>query len=383
MKCSLCNPLATRRIAVTCAVSLLAAAAVPGLAADKQMVRPRHRTTVSIVGGEFRINGKPTYAGRTWKGHKIEGLLLNSRMVQGIFDDLNPATVNQWAYQDTGRWDAERNTREFIAAMPEWRRHGLLAFTINLQGGSPQGYSQNQPWHNSAFEADGALRAAYLGRLRRILDRADELGMVAIVGCFYFGQDERLADEEAIHHAVNNATMWLLTEDYRNVLLEVNNECNVKKYDHAIMKPDRVHELIEQVRNTRLRGRRLLTGTSYGGGKVPEENVVRASDFLLMHGNGVKDPQHIAEMVRQARQAPGYRPMPILFNEDDHFDFDQPMNNFIAAISEHASWGYFDYRMKGEGFDEGYQSVPVNWGLSSGRKRGFFKLLGDMTGAKP
>ena len=52
--------------------------------------------------------------------------LLNSRMVQGIFDDRNPETVKNWAYPDTGKWDPERNTREFIAAMPDWRRHGLL-----------------------------------------------------------------------------------------------------------------------------------------------------------------------------------------------------------------------------------------------------------------
>jgi len=373
-------------MALLCAAALLISA-TPGWtaakSADRPMVRPKHHTTVSIAEDDFHINRKPTYAGRTWNGHKIEGLLLNSRMVQGIFDDLNPQTAGQWAYPDTGRWDAERNTREFLAAMPEWRRHGLLAFTINFQGGSPQGYSQHQPWHNSAFEPDGSLRAAYLGRLKRILDRADELGMVAIVGYFYFGQDERLTNETAVIEATHNATLWLLTQGYRNVLVEVNNECNVKKYDHAILKPDRIHELIERVRNTVFKGRRLLVGTSYGGGKVPEENVVRASDFLLMHGNGVKDPKRIAEMVRQARQVPGYRPMPILFNEDDHFDFDQPMNNFIAAVSEHASWGYFDFRMKDEGFDEGYQSVPVNWGLSSARKRGFFKLLAEITGTTP
>ncbi len=34
--------------------------------------------------------------------------------------------------------------------------------------------------------------------------------------------------------------------------------------------------------------------------------------------------------------------MPILFNEDDHFDFDKDENNFAAAVSEYASWGYFD-----------------------------------------
>src|ERR1043166_8141939 len=135
----------------------------------------------------FCINDQPTYQGRTWNGKKIEGLLLNSRMVQAIFDDLNPETVNLWAYPDTKKWDAERNTREFIAAMPTWRRQGLLGMTLNLQGGSPQGYSAKQPWHNSALKEDGSLRPDYMNRLRRVLDRADELGMVVILGLFYFG----------------------------------------------------------------------------------------------------------------------------------------------------------------------------------------------------
>ena len=52
------------------------------------------RTVVSIQGDAFYINGQPTYKGRTWQGHKIEGLLLNSRMVQGIFDDANPKPRN-------------------------------------------------------------------------------------------------------------------------------------------------------------------------------------------------------------------------------------------------------------------------------------------------
>jgi hypothetical protein len=29
-------------------------------------------------------------------------------MVQGIFDDLNPETINRWIYPDTGKWDAGR-----------------------------------------------------------------------------------------------------------------------------------------------------------------------------------------------------------------------------------------------------------------------------------
>ena len=34
--------------------------------------------------------------------------------------------------------------------------------------------------------------------------------------------------------------------------------------------------------------------------------------------------------------------------------------------------------MKGEGFDEGYQSVPVNWGISSERKKAFFSILKEI-----
>ena len=338
------------------------------------------KTAVSIARDAFHINGQPTYQGRTWQGHKVEGLLLNSRMVQATFDDLNPETRDRWIYPDTTSWDADRNTREFIAAMPTWRRHGLLAITVNLQGGSPQGYSKDQPWHNSAFTASGELRPEYLVRLQRVLDAADELGMVVIVGYFYFGQDERLRDEAAVVTATDAASRWLLDKGFTNVLVEVNNECNVKSYDHAILREDRVHELIERVKRTERNGRRLLVGTSYGGGTVPLENVVRVSDFLLIHGNGVSDPDRIAEMARQARQVPGYRPMPILFNEDDHFDFDKPRNNFTTAVGAYVSWGFFDYRMPNEGFDDGYQSVPVNWGISSPRKRAFFDLLRDITG---
>ncbi len=352
--------------------------AAPVAAADP----PARRTEVSVRGEQFLINGEPTYKGRTWNGKRVEGLLMNSRMVQGIFDDRNPETRGRWAYPDTKTWDPDRNTREFVAAMPEWRRHGLLAFAINLQGGSPQGYSKDQPWHNSAINADGSLRPEYMARLEKVLDRADELGMVAILGLFYFGQDQRLTDEETVKRATDNAIDWLFDKGYRNVLIEVNNECNVR-YDHAILKPNRVYELIDRVKARMRDGRRFLVGTSYGGGKVPESNVVRSSNFLLMHGNGVKDPARIAEMVRRARKVEGYRPMPVLFNEDDHFDFDKPMNNFAAAVGEYASWGYFDYRMEGEGFDAGYQSMPVNWGISSPRKKGFFKLLSEITGEKP
>jgi hypothetical protein len=339
------------------------------------------KTLVEIRGDQFFINGKATYEKRIWKGLKIEGLLLNSRMVQGIFDDLNPESAGIWAYPDTKKWDPKRNTDEFIRNMKKWKQHGLLSFTINMQGGSPQGYSQAQPWYNSGYTEDGSLRPEYLKRLERILDKADKLGMVPIVGLFYFGQDERLKDENAVINAVNNITEWLFKKGYRNLLIEINNECNVK-YDHDILKPARVHELIDLVKTREHGGHRFYAGTSYGGGFIPLPNVVNSSDFILIHGNGVSDPAKITEMVNKTRNVKGYTPKPILFNEDDHFNFDSEDNNFTSAIKSYASWGFFDFRQNGESFENGYQSVPVDWGINSERKNEFFRLLKEITGHK-
>ncbi|HEU5145735.1 MAG TPA: hypothetical protein VFT90_03435 [Chryseosolibacter sp.] len=344
------------------------------------LVAQKRKTVVSIEGDEFYINGKPTYEGRYWNGNKIQGLLMNSRMVQGIFDDLNPETRELFVYPDTKKWDPDRNTREFVEAMDDWHRHGLNSFTINLQGGSPVGYGNQKNWLNSAFHEDGRLRPEFMARLEKILNKADELNMVVMLGLFYFGQDQNLRDEEAIKSGVRNAINWLFDKGYRNVLIEVNNECNIKQYDHAILKPDRVHELIDMVKGLKRNGYRYLVSTSYGGGFVPLPNVVKASDYLLIHGNGVKGYEAMQDLIAKTRAVEGHRVMPLVVNEDDHFDFDQEKNNFVAAVEMYVSWGYFDYRKDGEAFSVGFQTVPVDWGINSDRKKGFFDKVKEITG---
>lgn len=338
------------------------------------------KTVVSFEGEKIIINNTPTLEGITWNDINMEGLLPNSRMVQGIFDDLNPETVSMWKYPDTGEWDAERNTNEFVEAMPEWRKHGLLGFTINLQGGSPQGYSREQPWHNSAIDSSGNLREDYMDRLEKIMDKSDELGMVTILGIFYFGQDERLSGDEAAKNAVINIIDWLIEKDYRNVLIEIANECNNRAYQVSIIREDRAHELIKMAQNySKEKGYRYPVSTSFNGNTLPPANVVEVSDFILIHGNGVNDPARITEMVEMVRAMPEYRPMPIIFNEDDHYDYDAEENNMINAFRAGASWGYFDFRREGEAFEAGYQSVPVDWSISHERKKEFFGRIKEIT----
>ncbi|MCA9171226.1 MAG: hypothetical protein KDB23_26315, partial [Planctomycetales bacterium] len=132
------------------------------------------RTHVSIQDGHWHINGHVTNPGAA-----AEGLLLNTRMVNAVFEDMSNAD-----------FDANTNTDELIATLPAYSRSGLNAITLGLQGGFP-GYEGAV---NSAFAADGSLRATYLGRVQRVLTACDRLGMVVILGCYYQRQDQILAD---------------------------------------------------------------------------------------------------------------------------------------------------------------------------------------------
>jgi hypothetical protein len=402
----------------------LSLAAVPALSPllgrQRQPARPpARRTDLTIRGDAFYINGRPTYAGRTFNGKKIEGLLMNTRMVQGIFDDLNPETASRWVYPDTGKWDPERNTSEFVAAMAEWKRYGVLAFTINLQGGSPGGPGRGRGagtpataparageatapaaprgagrgpagpmLENTAIDPDGNLRPAYMARLQRILDKADELGMVAIVGYFYFGQDQRLKDEDAVKRGVLNATNWILDHGYTNVLVEINNECNLG-YDHDILKPPRLPEVFDLVRQQTRAGRHLLVSSSFGGTDSSQGNrehpdtpatasVSKNADFLLIHGNGPNDPDVIRRCIAGTRALAGGR-KPVLINEDPNFHFTEETNHLLASVGEYVSWGYYEQGLNN--YQDGYQSPPVNWGLNTENKKQFFELVKKVTGA--
>jgi hypothetical protein len=375
-------------------------------------------TAIAIDGQDWLIDGVPTYPGRVFRGSRIEGLLLNSRMANGLFDDRNPFTRDLWAYPDTGAWDPERNTAELARALPMYRAQGLLAITVNLQGGSPLGYYrgqrrhvvvaqvaqrhpaareadiwqgvpsvESQPWDSSGFGPSGGLDPEYAARATRLLAAADAAGVIVILGLFYFGQDERLRGETAVRRAVDEACGFVLDRGFGNVLIEINNECGNRRYEHEILTPPRVDELIRQARGVTRAGRRLLVGTSFMPEMLPTESVCRASDFVLLHGNGIGEAEELARRVDRVRAIPGYRPLPIVFNEDDHFDFDRPANHFTAAVSRHASWGYFDPGEAAGGgqafgdYRNGYQNPPIDWSIGTPRKRAFFDFLAEVTGS--
>ncbi len=328
------------------------------------------KTVVAIRGTAFSINGVVTFPGT-----RAEGLLLNSRMVQAAFDDENRLTATNWRYPDTGRWSADRNAREFATALPEYAARGLNAVTINLQGGSPTGAAADaQKNVTTAFNRSGSLKRAWRLRLEGVIDACARNHIVVIVGLFYFGQDHRLRDERAVVSAVDNATRWLVGKRYTNVLVEIDNEANLR-YDHAILTPERVQELIRRVQR-RSRGR-LKVSTSFAGGTVPPEAVIRASDFVLLHGNG-QSAESMGRMVDRVRGLDSYgmKPKPIVFNEDS-----TNLANLEVAVGRKTSWGYYD--QGSNDYRDGFQTPPVNWSINTSEKRAFFDRVASLTGKRP
>lgn len=356
-------------------------------------------TQVRIVNDEFHIDGRPTYNGRTFEGKKIQGLLFNVRAVQATFDDANPATRNRWLYPDTGVWNPDRNTDEFCAALPAWRDHGVLAFTVNFQGGGaiyePEVYDH---YDNNGFTPQGELKPAYADRMGRVLARADELGMVAIVGFFYWKHVQKLADEAAVWRAAHSALDFLAGTGHGNILIEIANETDITGFGHPIFQPGEAHKMIDALRQ---RHPQFSYSTSQVGANpetgrgMPPASLVGAADYVFLHGNGC-DPARLERAIHKVQTMPEFQrhPKPLIINEDS-----PGLPNLEVAWRNYVSWGYYDQGF-GSGWKgdhwvrfetqpreqtyealSGFQTPPVNWGINTEYKRAFFARVGEITGA--
>jgi hypothetical protein len=271
----------------------------------------RRRTHVAIKKDQWHLNGAVTY-----RGAKAQGRLMNVRVVNAVFEDARRP-----------RFDPVANTERFVQHVPEYVGHGVRAFTINLQGGMP-GYEGAV---NSAFDADGSLRAGYLRRVRRVIEACDREGAVVILGCFYQRQDQVLKDEGAVRTSVVNVAQWVRGCGFTNVVLEVANEFGHGGFDHRLLRTAAGQvELIGLAKKTHPG---LLVSTSgLGDGTVPRE-VGRAADFLLVHFNGTK----IEDMPARIKGL-GEFGKPIVCNEDAKVGA-AGARAAAVCVANGASWG--------------------------------------------
>jgi hypothetical protein len=288
-------------------------------------------TTGSMLGSRydaraFYVRMRPnegwhkTYSDAQYRT-QAQGKLMNLRLCQALFHD-------EWMNEQP--FDADRNTDSLIAALDFYKSHGVLMINISLQGGQA-GYEKNvngvdrlngyrygpeKGTHVSAFRADGSLKPEWLARLERLLRAADQRGMIVTIMYFYQGQDELFESTEAIHTAARNATDWLVARNFRNVMIDVANEYDLRgdtwDFDHYI--PRHIPQLIEEIR-ARFRKTDFLPpiGASSDGRMQYPESLMKIVDMVLIHGNGRKPEQKLAR-VKELKSVP----RPILMNEDDN-----------------------------------------------------------------
>ena len=269
------------------------------------------QTRVSLREGLWQINGELTY-----RGTRAQGLLMNVRMVNSVFEDRHRST-----------FDPDANTNRFLEKVADYATHGVRAFTIGLQGGMP-GYEEAL---NSAFDPDGSLREPYLARVRRVIEACDQRGLIVILGCFYQRQDQVLADETAVRAAVVNVARWIRRSGFRNVVLEIANEFDHRGFDHPLLRS--ADGEIALVRLARQTAPDLLVSVSaLGDGRYPDK-LAKAADILLIHFNGTAlddIPARIAALKRFGK--------PIVCNEDQKVG-QEGARAAELCVANGASWG--------------------------------------------
>jgi len=317
-------------------------------------------TAVSIVGTDWYINGQVTYPGVTWLNpangltRDVEGVMMNSRMVQGVYDDLDGSYTAAMS-----PWDPRENTEDFIANMPIWRAHGLLAFNLGLQGGgNPAANSSTvdcNPFGSDGRRCfddwDAGLDTPYsqfLVRAGSIIRVADDLGMVVELSPFYWGQDQRLADNDAVLAAMDGVCDWVLENGWTNVIIEVANEASyqpsgVYAFHHTLLQTAGSVDLMAHVKaytsgpaGAHLPHGRLLVSVSGHGGYVPNDAWIDEADYVIFHGNG-QSASNTATKLNTILGRAVYQadPKPIYTNEHN-----TDLTVIDPHLQRHASWGY-------------------------------------------
>lgn len=295
-------------------------------------------THIRIKGDQWYINGKLTNA-----GSPAEGLLMNVRMVNAVFEDRG----NGWQQQVEG-FDPDVNTQHFIEKIPEYVSQGVNAFVISLQGGMP-GYEGAV---NTAFEPDGSLRPEYLNRVSRVIEAADENGAGIILSCFYQrqrGHEHALDSKASMINAVENTARWIHEQGFGHVLLEISNE-----YRHGGFRswPDSewlisAEGQAELIQKAKAANPELLVSTSGMGEGTYPDILATAADFLLIHFNNTALDEYGTKIQSLKKYG-----KPIVCNEDNKIG-KEGAAALALTVKNGAAYGYMNINLN--------QSLPFEF----------------------
>jgi hypothetical protein len=288
-----------------------------------------NRTVISIKGDKWYVNEKVIN-----EGSPAEGLLMNVRMINCVFEDRGTGRP-----EDFRNFDPENNTGTFVSKIPEYMKNGVNGFTIGLQGGYP-GY---EGAINSAFDSDGSIRQEYLDRAEKVIRAVDMNSGTVILSCFYQRQHSHYAalnSREDIRNAVRNTVEWIKAKGFRNVVLEISNEYLHNGYSNWkegkwLMSTSGQLELVNYAKSLYPE---LLVSTSGMGDGQMNDSLAAAVDFITIHFNStpLNDYPGKIEILKSARK-------PVICNEDDKTG-SEGAEALRLSVSNGCGWGYMNNR---------------------------------------
>lgn len=290
----------------------------------------KYDTKVSMSGDKWYFNDEIINP-----GSPAEGLLLNIRMVNSVFEDSGPDGEKQ-----NPDFDPAVNTGEFIRAVPEYISSGVNAFTISLQGGMP-GYEGAV---NTAFNSDGSLKPEYFERVEKVIKACDANHAAVILTLFYQRQHSHgsaLSGKGAIFKAMENTINWISEKEFTNIVLEISNEYRHGGYQNW---PDgewlgSESGQVELIWRAKELNPALLVSTSGMGNGLYHEDLARTADFLLIHFNNtsLEDYQDKINHLKIYGK-------PIVCNEDDKVKKEGAIALALSVLNG-SGWGYMNIKV--------------------------------------
>jgi len=285
------------------------------------------KTIVTVKGDKWFLNGKVIN-----EGSLAEGLLMNVRMINSVFEETGDKIPEEFSDFDT-----DENTARFISKIPEYMASGVNGFTIGLQGGMP-GY---EGAINTAFESDGILRTEYMQRVEKVIRAVDENSGIVILSCFYQRQHSHslaLYSRGDIKNAVKNTVEWIKKNRFRNVVLEVSNEYRHGGYrfwneGKWLMTAKGQVELISYAKS--LNPSLLVSTSGMGDGRLFDSLSV-AVDFITIHFNTTSLGNYKSR-INDLRKTG----KPLICNEDDKTGT-AGAGALLLSVINGCGWGYMN-----------------------------------------
>ncbi len=142
--------------------------------------------------------------------------------VRGSETLLNGQAIKVVGLRCSNALISDATTQQLIDNLDTFKSYDLNTVSVFFMGsrfGDVKGY-----------RADSTLDPVYTARMGRIIEAADERGMIVLVGCLYWSTSKAKEELDSVwkqagaNKAVANTVRWLSEHKYKNVFVDVDNE---------------------------------------------------------------------------------------------------------------------------------------------------------------